>query len=336
MLNYKPGVLAFCLAILVLSSCTRSPDCFHEDVFCAALVTDTLGINDHGINQDTWAGLEGSKANGIVDQIAYIESIDLRDYEKNITYFAQNGYDLIVTRGVGMRDETFHAADRYADSVFIGMYQLSEEARPNLLSITFAEDRMGFFAGALAARLTETHVVAAVCETSGIDSIWRYCEGFRAGALFINKELRVLVEYRDDGTQEKLFIDEAWGVGRAQYLIKRGADVIFAAGGATGQGALRAASEAGIHAIGAERDQAAALGESGPGVVTSVYGRAGFEVQAVIRLLKEGQSTELVLGQFGYVPLGDHFPESLKIEMDNLLPNLFSGYVQTNVPLQKP
>jgi len=293
-------------------------------------------MDDHGINQDTWAGLEGSKANGIVDQIAYIESIDPRDYEKNITYFAQNGYDLIVTRGVGMRDETFHAADLYPDSVFIGMDQLQEQARPNLLAITFAEDQMGFFAGALAARLTETHIVAAVCETSGIDPMWRYCEGFRAGALFINKEIKVLVEYRDDGTQEKLFIDEAWGMDRAQYLVKRGTDVIFAVGGATGQGAVRAASEAGIYAIGAERDQAAALGEAGSGVVTSVYGRARFEVQNLMRLLKDGQSSEPLLSQFGYVPLDDKFPESLKIEMDNLLSNLFSGYVQTSVPFHKP
>ena len=195
---------------------------------------------------------------------------------------------------------------------------------------------MGFFAGALAAHLTETQIVAAVCETSGIDSMWRYCEGYRAGALSIDKEIKVLVEYRDDGSREKLFIDEAWGRERAEYVMKRGADVIFAAGGATGQGALRAASEAGIHAIGAERDQAAALGESGSGVVTSIYGRAGFEVQAVVAELRQGHVIEPVSGQFGYVPLSDTFPESLGIEMDTLSSNLLSGYVQTNVPLQKP
>ena len=47
-----------------------------------------------------------------------------------------------------------------------------------------------------------------------------------------------------DGDRERLFIDEAWGYDTAQELIQRGADVIFAAGGATGQGALRAAAEA--------------------------------------------------------------------------------------------
>ena len=69
----------------VLCACMQSPDCFSEELFCAALVTDTLGINDHGMNQDTWSGLEEAKANGLVDRIEYIESVDTRDYEKNIT-----------------------------------------------------------------------------------------------------------------------------------------------------------------------------------------------------------------------------------------------------------
>src|SRR5688572_23681885 len=143
--------IIFLPAILVLVSCTRSPDCFRADVFCAALVTDTLGVHDHGINQDTWAGLEQVRTDGTVNHIAYIEAVDTRDYEKNIAYFAQNGYDVIVTTGVGTQDETLQAADLYPDSVFIGISQPHEEDRPNLIPITFAEDQMGFFAGALAA-----------------------------------------------------------------------------------------------------------------------------------------------------------------------------------------
>ena len=103
---------------------------------------------------------------------------------------------------------------------------------------------MGFAAGAMAAHISETRIVGAVCETSGIDAMWRYCEGFRAGAKFVNAEIKILVIYRDDGDREKLFIDEGWGYETATKLIQRGADVIFAAGGVTGQGALRAAAVA--------------------------------------------------------------------------------------------
>ncbi len=207
-------------------------------------MTDTLGIDDHGINQDTWTGLEEAKTNGLVDQIGYIESIDTRDYEKNIVYFAEQGYDVIITTGVGMDDETLRAADLYPDTVFVGMNQPQEEVRPNLVPITFAEDQIGFAAGALAARISETGIVGGACETSEIDSMWRYCEGFRAGAKFVDENINIQVIYRDDGSSEELFIDEDWGYETGQKLIQRGVDVIFSAGGVTGQGALRAAAEA--------------------------------------------------------------------------------------------
>lgn len=323
------------IALTALPGCMQSPDCFRKDVFCAALVTDTLGINDHGMNQDTWEGLGQAKKDGLANQVAYIESVDTRDYEKNIAYFAHLGYDVIVTTGTGLRDETLHAADLYPDSVFIGMDQPQEETRTNLIPVTFPEDQMGFLAGSLAAQLTQTRVVGAACETSGLGSMWRYCEGFRAGVLSADQSIKVMVQYRDDGNRDKLFIDEAWGETTAQYLIRHGADVIFAAGGATGQGVIRAAAEAGVYAIGAERDQAAALGESNLKVVTSVYGRASFEIQAVMRMLKDGNVNKPVSGQFGYIPLSEKFPENLSGSMDKLLAGLISGEIKTKVSSEK-
>jgi basic membrane lipoprotein Med (substrate-binding protein (PBP1-ABC) superfamily) len=88
------------IVLLGMPACTQSPDCFRKDIFCAALVTDTRGLKDFGINQNTWAGLEQSKANGVIDQIAYIESVDARDYEKNIAFFVKAGYDVIITSGI--------------------------------------------------------------------------------------------------------------------------------------------------------------------------------------------------------------------------------------------
>jgi len=330
--------------VFILSACMQSSDCFRKDVFCAGLVTDVLGIDDHGMNQYTWAGLQEAKANGDVDRVDYIESMDTRDYEKNIAYFVEKGYDVIVTTGAGMRDETLHSADLKPfdpaqgkpDTVFVGMNQPHEEVRPNIIPVTFAEDQMGFAAGALAARMSETHIVGAVCETSGIDSMWRYCEGFRAGALFVDEKINVLVTYRDNGDSEKLFIDETWGHDTAQGLIKRGADVIFAAGGATGQGALRAASEAQVRAIGTERNQRAALAGSGTVVVTSILGSASFEVQDVMRQLRGGNTYQPGPSQIEYVPFNQKLPESLTQEMDSLLLSLRIGEIKTNVTLSKP
>jgi len=344
-----PVKLICFLAIVVMGmpACTPSPDCFRKDVFCAALVTDTRGLNDYGINQDTWVGLTQSKANGAVDQIANIESIDKRDYEKNIAFFVNTGYDVIITSGVGMQAATLHSADHSPfdpaqdkpDSVFIGMNQTDDESLANFISVTFPEDQMGFFAGALAARLTRTNIIGAVCETSGIDAMWRYCEGFRAGAKYINETLDVIVVYREDGSSEKLFHDEAWGTENAQMLIKRGADVLFAVGGETGASALRAATEAKIKAIGAERDQGAALAllaEKGSGVVTSVLGRGSLTVQELMRRVKAGNLADAEKSPIGYVSLDSVVPKNLISEMDEILAGLANGEVKTNVTYEKP
>jgi basic membrane protein A len=334
----RVGKVWFILAIAIygLSSCTQSSDCSRKDVFCTGLVTDVLGIDDHGMNQNTWTGLQEAKATGDVDHVDYIESIDTRDYEKNIAYFAEKGYDVIITNGIGMRDETLRSADLYPDLVFVGMNQPHEEVRSNIIPITFAEDQIGFAAGALAARISKTRIVEGVCETSGIDSMWRYCEGFRAGAIYEDKNIKVQVIYRDNGSSEKLFIDESWGYETGKQLIQNGADVIFAAGEVTGQGALRAAGDAQVNSIGSERDQAAALGETGSSVVTSIYGNANFEIQNVMRLLKNGNVNGLQSGQIKYIPFDEKLPESFTQEMNSLLFGLWNGEIKTGVPAQKP
>jgi len=322
--------------IFGIAGCAQSPDCFQEEVFCAALVTDTRGLQDFGLNQDTWAGLQRSKAEGVVDEVAYIESVDARDYEKNITFFVNAGYDVIVTSGVGLGDATLRSADLHPDSVFVGMNQPDEESVPNFISVTFPEDQMGFLAGVLAARMTRTKIIGAVCETSGIGAMWRYCEGFRAGAAYADDTVEVIVIYRDDGSREKLFIDEEWGIENAQSVIQDGADVLFAAGGITGVGALRAATAAQVNSIGAERDQHSALADEGSSVVTSILGRASSTVQELMRRIKAGNLADAEMSLIGYVPMEGFVPKNVIADMDQILLGLITGEIKTNVAVEKP
>jgi len=324
------------IVVLGMPACAQSPDCFRKDIFCAALVTDTLSIDDHGLNQDTWMGLQHSKTERVVDEIAYIESVDARDYEKNIAFFIGKGYDVIITSGVGLQNATLHSADRYPDSVFVGINQTDDESKPNFVSVTFPEDQTGFFAGVLATHLTKTNIVGAVCETSGIDPMWRYCEGFRAGVKYEDKTIKVLVVYRDNESSSKLFIDDEWGFENAQTLIHDGADVIFAAGGGTAVGALRAADEAKIKSIGAERDQAAVLEEQGSRVVTSIFGQASSTVQELMRRVKAGNLADAQKSPFGYVRFDSILPDDLVVKMDELLAGLANGSIKTGVTAEKP
>lgn len=322
-----------------LAACASSSDCFREEVFCAALVTDTQGVEDHGINQDAWVGLQQAKDNDLADQVDVIESVDSRDYLKNIAYFADRGYDIIFTAGIALEDATLQSADLAPDSVFAGLNQAFAESRPNLISITFPEDQMGFAAGVSAVRLTNTGSVAAICETSGIDAMRRTCEGFRAGVQYANEagqtNVKASVIYRENGDREKLFMDEAWGYETANDLIRRGVDVIFAAGGGTGQGALKAASDFGVYALGAERDQGAALADSGLSVVASFYGQARLEVQEALRDVRAGKGDEIRVGLVQFTSLGPLFPQEWSGELALLLAELHAGNIQTGVEISR-
>ena len=335
-LRIKSMLIALVIVVSSINACTSAPDCVRKEIFCAALVTDIKGLDDFGMNHATWDGLTQSKADGVVDQIAYIESVDKRDYEKNITFFVNAGYDVIITSGAGIQAATLRSADLYPDSVFIGMNQTDDKSIPNFIAVTFPEDQMGFYAGALAAHLTSTHIIGAVCEDSSIVAMWRYCEGFRAGAKYTDASVTILTIYHDNASRENLFVDAAWGSENAQTLIHRGADVLFAVGGDTSAGALRAATQAKIKSIGAERDQGAALGEEGKSVVTSILGRANFTVQNLMRRVKSGDLSDAGSSPIEYIPYEANVPKNIVTVLDGVLAGLSNGSIKTNVILQKP
>lgn len=329
--------LAAVLLILVvgISACSQPPDCHLEEVFCAGLVTDTNGLNDFGLNQNTWAGLEQSRADGVIDHAAYIESVDVRDYEKNIAYFVDEGYDVIVTSGPGLRSATLRSADLHPDSVFVGMNQSEADPPPNFIPVTFPEDQMGFLAGVLAARMSRTKTVGAVCETSGIGAMWRYCEGFRAGVNYAGASVKAIVVYRDDGSRDKLFNDPEWGAETTQSLIRQGTDVIFAAGGNTAAGALRAAGGGNVRAIGTERDQRAVLGEEGLRVIASFLGGASSTIEELMRTVRAGNLPEARVNPVEFVLVEEVVPRGLAAELNEILSGLMDGTIKTNVTFEK-
>ena len=197
--------------------------------------------------------MQDAKAERLVDRIDAIETIDARDRAKNISTFAEDGYDVIITVGASISDETMAAAQKYPNLLFIGVEQPQDPKLSNLTGLVFHEDRSGFLSGALAALTTQTNRVAALCEEKFIDPMRRYCDGFQAGAKYINPGVNVTVSYRD-GSQEKLFNDPDWGRAHGIGGRQRGADVLFAAGDETADAALETAAQQKVDVIGAETD----------------------------------------------------------------------------------
>ncbi|MGZ6346444.1 MAG: BMP family ABC transporter substrate-binding protein [Anaerolineales bacterium] len=324
---------------LTLSACTPRPqDCAKADVFCVGLVTASGTIHED-INQEAWLGLKDAKSEGFADRIDYIETIDSRDIAKNIAVFSNQGYDIIVTAGFSMGDDTVVAAQQYPHSKFIGVEQIQTTKLPNLVELVFHEDQAGFLAGALAALISQTDRVGAVCESKFVDSIRRTCDGFQAGVRYADSKTAANVVYRD-GPIEGLFNDPQWGSATALQLVNDGADVILAAGGETANAALETAGGQGIPVIGSETDVYAGLADLRPMVVTSAVDDIRSGVRELTRLARAGQFPPgEFFGQIGLAPFHDwdrQVPENVKEQLTSIQQGLRDGSIHSGVPYISP
>ncbi len=323
------------LPALMLSACAPRPqDCARADVFCAGLVTD-FGPITEGINQEAWQGLQDAKSEGLADRVDAIETIDVRDRAKNISTLAEDGYDVIVTVGASISAETTDAALKYPKISFIGVEQPQDSKLPNLSGLVFQEDRSGFLSGALASLMTQTHRIAALCEAKFVDPMRRYCDGFQAGAEYINPGVHVTVSYRD-GAQEKLFNDPDWGRAQALSAVSDGADVLFAAGGETADAALEAAAQQGTYVMGAETDAYTRMSEVRPMLVTSAVSDIRSGVKELLGLARNHQfPSGDFLGQVVLAPFHEwdsQIPQSTKDRLGLIAKGLSDGSIITGIP----
>jgi basic membrane protein A len=295
MLERAGGILLL-FAALLLPGCTPPPpDCADPEVFCVGLVTEVGAIDDHAYNQAAWEGIERARLVGIVDEAAYIESVDPRDYDENIRFFTTQDYDAIVTVGGRLAEATRTAAEQYRAVYFIGVDQAQDDGSglalyPNLVGLVFPEDQLGFLAGALAARMSATGRVGAVLAGEGSSAMRRYGEGFRAGAASVDPEVQVSVLHHDEVDLESSFDDFAWGAISASALLEEHVDVLFAAGGETGDGALLAAAAGGSAVIGAGVDQYDLLPAARPRLLTSVVKKIAPGVTVLVTAARDAQA----------------------------------------------
>ena len=341
------------MAAMLVPACTpTAPDCTKPEVFCVGLVTDVGKVDDKSFNQTAWEGVQQAKTDGVANWVQYIETTDAKDYDKNIATFADAGYDEIVTVGFNLTESTYTAAKKYTSIMFVGIDQfLSADAThpewplANLVSISYNEDQSGFLVGALASMMSASHKIGAVCGTDAVPPVWRYGEGYRAGAAYEDAKngttTEVSVVYHSDVGFDKTFTDPTWGADTANSMIDKGADAIFGCGGKTGNGAVDAAAQRSVYAIGVDTDQYFTLPEADAWLLTSAMKPETVPVAAVIKLTKDGTfpTGGIYMGPSGYAPYHDQASKvsaTIDTEMKAILAGLLDGSIKTNVPPVKP
>ena len=305
------------------------------------LVTDVGRVNDRSFNQSAWEGVkQAGTAAGLTegDGFKYIETQDAKEYADNIQQFVDAGYPVIVTVGFALGEATAKAAADNPGTYFIGIDQFQGEALPNLTGLVFHEDQAGYLAGALAAQLSQSGKIAAVLGTDLVPPVVAFGEGYINGAKAINPDIEVISTYHP-GEISQAFVDPEWGAATARQALDQGADVIFGAGGQTGNGALQevaAAVEAGgsLYCIGVDTDQWETLPAAHPCLVSSAVKQI---TPGVVDLIGKFAADGTMTGgnQFGPAGLApfhdfeDKIPQEVKDKLAEIEAGLADGSVTT-------
>jgi basic membrane protein A len=222
---------------LVLASCGSSAPAASScsKTFKVGFVTDIGKLGDKGFNDAGWKGVQDATADSsLCVQSKFLESKQPTDYTPNIQQFVDQKYDMVVAAGFLLGDDTLKAAKANPSVKFtiVDSADFGDPVAPtNFTGLLFKQDQGAFLVGALAALLSTKNHIGGVY---GLDvpAVVQFRKGYENGAKYINPSIKVDGVFHPAAANA--FADPDWGKARAQDELSGGADVIFAAGGATG------------------------------------------------------------------------------------------------------
>jgi basic membrane protein A len=306
------------------------------DGFTVRLVTDIGKVDDRTFNQYAYEGMQAAQE-CFGFETSFIETVSEADYAKNIATALDGGPDAVVTVGFLLATDTLAAAEANPDTNFIGVDQFQTEYPANYTGILFNEDEGGYLAGVLAASLSESGVIGVVGGREDVPPVVKLVNGYEAGALSVNPDIRVLKIYNESFTAPDK------GASDAQQFIGEGADVIFGAGGKTGSGGVAAATAAGVWGIGVDQDEYFSTfnGGQAPGadkLASSAVKRVdlGVFVQIVNTLKDEFTGGIFALttenGGITYAPFHDaEIPDDVAATLEETRQGLADGSIKTGL-----
>ena len=311
-------------------------NCAAPENYCVGLVTDLGKVDDKSFNQ---AAFEGAQlAAGEIGAFwKYVESTDPKDYTANIGQFVAKEYDTIVTVGFLMAEASAAAAAENPNINFVGVDQFQGETLPNLTGLIFAEDQAGYAAGYLAGLMTETNKVGAVLGTDTVPPVLYFGEGYRNGVMAANPEAEVTVVYHEPANA---FTDPEWGAAEAKKQVTQGADIVFGAGGGTGNGALieiAKSPESGksVFCIGVDIDQYNTVPQAQSCLLTSAEKKLVAGTSALVLASFDGTFPGgNFVGATGLAPYHDTedaVPAEVKTEVEGVIAGLLDGSLETGV-----
>jgi len=298
--------LALVLALCMVSAlCAVSASA--ADTVKIGMVTDVGGINDKSFNQTAWEGLTALAKADPSFEVTYLESKTDADYQTNISTFLDEEYDLVLCVGYMLANATREAAEANPEQKFAIIDDSSNADLANVACLMFAQEQASYLVGLVGGSMTKSNTLGYV-QGMVSDPMNLFGIGYITGVLEVCPGATVL-QYNANS-----FGDIAGGSAAAKDMITNGADVIYHAAGATGNGVISTCAEEGIWAIGVDTDQSPLAPDH---VLTSAMKRVDTASQDVAKSVKDGTFTggihtyDLSNGGVDLAPTRTHIPEDV-------------------------
>lgn len=256
----KMGITA--LAGLTLAACGNNDTAGTGDNaggdkdFTIGLVTDLGSVNDKSFNQNAWEGLQQLE-DEFGYKVSYLEPQSDGEVEPSLLQYVNSGADLTWASAATLEDPVKSIAESNPEA-HMAVIDSELEGVDNVVSVAFKENEGAFLAGVVAGSMTKTDKVAFVGGME-IPVIQRFHAGFEAGVQAVNPDAEVIANYVG------VFNRVDMGKSAASTLYNDGADIIFHAAGATGNGVFNEAQERfdsgdEVWVIGVDKDQSLEFG----------------------------------------------------------------------------
>ncbi|QQA44216.1 BMP family lipoprotein [Pelagovum pacificum] len=332
----RAAQLMLCTALSGAAMPALAQEFTADDPMEVALVLHgTLG--DKSFFDSAAAGMERAEAELPVDVTIIEAGLDRGRWEPALADAADQGFDVIIAGTWEMNGFMQDLAPDYPDQKFIlfdDTPDFSTGEFGNIIAITYKTSTAAYLAGYAAAMISETGKLGEILGVEG-STVVEFAVGFEQGAMAANPDVEVTRAVAGS------FTDPAKGKELALAQFSQGVDVVFPIAGGTGIGALQAARDEGMWAVGVDSDQAEIFEPSDPEqaavIFTSVEKKIGDSLFDVLEQTLDGTAaygTTLLLGLAdGAVGISknDYYmesvPEEVRTQVDEIEQQIINGEI---------
>ena len=324
---------------LLVQSVDRVAVAQDEPLRVAFVVNGTLG--DKSFFDSAATGMDRMREELGVEAEILEAGYDRARWEPALADAADSDYDIIIVGTFDMNGYLTEIAPEYPDTRFIifdDVVDYSTGCCDNVYSIQYQTSEAAYLAGYAAASVSESGKLGTILGAEG-GPVLEFAVGFAQGAEAANPDVEVSQAVVGGANP---YSDPAKGKELALAQIQQGVDVIFPIAGSSGIGALQAARDEDVLAIGVDSDQAALFAESDPAqaevIFTSVLKNVGQSLFLAVEGTINGTTEYGTAVTFGLADgavdivqdenYTETVPEEVRAEIDELRQQIIDGEIE--------